>query len=238
MTCRNERFGARRKVEIQGCRATRSHRSTSSKLPPPLDRRGQRAARLWPLLNGGEAGQVGHRSHRAALPTPHFIKSSPLSISCPHLAHAAAIYQPSQLPQAGLSRAARCLTPLSLLKGLPASPCSPTAHEASALPPSLFFYRCRPLQSAPALSNPRPQFACPPQPTHNHNHKPRPLSPPPPPFLLPAANTTLFHGVRIICSPGQSRAIRPNLPPAYQQQPGPSPAQPGAARDGSSQQAP
>lgn len=101
-------------------------------------------------------------------------QSSPLSISCPHLAHAAAIYQ---LPQAGLSRAARCLTPLSLLKGLPASPCSPTAHEASALPPSLFFYRCRPLQSAPALPNPRPQFACPPQSTHNHNHKPRSLPP-------------------------------------------------------------
>lgn len=78
MTCEKGRFRSHSKVEIQGCRATRSHRSTSSKLPPPLDRRGQRAARLWPLLNGGEAGQVGHRSHRAALPTPHFIKSSPL----------------------------------------------------------------------------------------------------------------------------------------------------------------
>lgn len=181
MTCEHGRFRVSAQVELQGCRATRSHRSTSSKLPPPLDRRGQRAARLWPLLNGGEAGRVGHCSHRAALPTPHFLNSSPLSISCPHLAHAAAIYE---LPQAGLiSRAARCLTPLSLLKGLPASPCSPTAHEASALPPSLFFYRCRPLQSAPALPNPRPQFACPPQSTHNHNHKPRPLSSPPPPFF-------------------------------------------------------
>lgn len=72
MTWRTGHFRVEGKVQIQGCRATRSHRSTSSKLPPPPDRRGQRAARLWPLLNGGEAGQVGHCSHRAALPTPHF----------------------------------------------------------------------------------------------------------------------------------------------------------------------
>lgn len=95
MTCGCGRFRVHAKVEIQGCRATRSHRSTSSKLPPPLDRRGQRAARLWPLLNGGEAGQVGHCSHRAALPTPHLSASLlPPSGPCSKLS---ASYLPSYL---------------------------------------------------------------------------------------------------------------------------------------------
>lgn len=180
---------------------------------------------------------MGRGSHRAALPTPHLLS--------PHLSASPAPIWPMQqldtyLPatpaaQLGLSKSSA--VPYSAFPSERAARLALLAHRPRGFsPPSLsLFYRCRPLQSAPALPNPRPQFACPPQPTHNHNHKPQPPSPPPLPFLLLHASTTLFHGVRIIYSPGQSRAIRLQLPPAYQHQPGP--AQSDAARDGSSQQA-
>lgn len=192
MTCGGGQFRVCVKVEIQGCRATRSHRSTSSKLPPPLDRRGQRAARLWPLLNGGEAGQVGHCSHRAALPTPHFPQ---VSGPCSKLS---ASYLPAtypsfaQVPWSSTSEQ-RTAVPYSAFPSERAARLALLAHRPRGFsPPSLsLFYRCRPLLSAPALPNPRPQFACPPQSTHNHNHNPQPhfLPAPLPSSFSPAANT-------------------------------------------------
>lgn len=83
----------------------------------------------------------------------------PLSASSPS-AHAAA--WPS------ISRAAQCLTPLSLLKGLPASSCSPTAHRPRGFSPPSFSFLPRPsppFQLPQPYPNPQPQFACAPQST-------------------------------------------------------------------------
>lgn len=58
--------------------------------------------------------------------------------------------------------------------------CSPTAHEASALPPSLFSTAAAPFcppQPYPTLDH---NLTCPPQSTHNHNHNSQPPSPPAP----------------------------------------------------------
>lgn len=116
---------------------SRSHRNTSSKLPPPLGRRSQ-ACR--PPVAAGE----WCRGWAGGVPVPTGLRCRLLT------SQRCAVQQ---------------LTPLSLLKGLPASSCSPTAHEASALPPSLF--------------NRTPPFQLPqPYPALDHNlsvhHKPRP----------------------------------------------------------------
>lgn len=139
-----ERFGVRLEVEIQGCRAPQQAPSS----PPPLDRRGQRAARLWPSLNGGEAGQVGLSYPPGWAADSSLPQSRPLSIFCPHLAHAAAIYQ-----KLGLSSSSA--VPYSAFPSERAARLALLAHRPRGFsPPSLsLFYSCRPLPSAPALLN-------------------------------------------------------------------------------------
>lgn len=87
---------------------------------------------------------------------PRFLTSQHLS--CPHLAHAAAIYQlPTPAAQVGLSRAAQCLTPLSTSER--AARLALLAHRPRGFsPPSSFFSTA----AAPF---------CPPQPypTLDHN---------------------------------------------------------------------
>lgn len=192
-------------VEIQGCRATRSHRSTSSKLPPSTRppwsacRPPVAVAEWWRGRAGGSPFPPGCAADSSASPAPPPIW--PMQQLDTYLPATPAA-------QLGLTRAAQCLTPLSLLKGLPASPCPPTAHEASALPPSLFSTAAAPFsppQPYPTLDHNLP--------VHHSQHtttttKLNPPSPPPLPLLLLPANTALSHGVRLICSPGQSRAIR------------------------------
>lgn len=86
----------------------------------------------------------------------------------------------------------------------------------SPLPPSLFSTAAAPFrlpQPYPPLDHNLPvhhnQHT-----THNHHHKPTIALSPASCFSPLAANTPLSHGVRITCSPGQSRAIRLRLPAA------------------------
>lgn len=92
-------------------------------------------------------------------------------------------------------------------------------------PPSLSLFLPLPPPSVrPSLTQPSTTICL----STTINTQPQPqtplTSPPPSPFLLSAANTTLFHGVRIICSPGQSRAIRltaARVPASARPQPSP-----------------
>lgn len=197
--------------------------------PPPLDRRGQRAARLWPLLNGGEAGQVGHRSHRAALPTPQHLLCPPIW-SMQQLD----TYLPATYPSCPARSNQSSAVPYSAFPSERAARLALLAHRPRGFsPPSLsLFYRCRPLQSAPALPNPRPQFACPPQPTHNHNHKAQPAFTPASSFpplacqhrIVPWCSINLQPGSKPCnsppnCRPRTSTSLAQNIPTQLEMDP-------------------